>query len=428
MALFGRKKNVEKPAPPQVEEAKLPPAPEPDENGLRRVEDHVDYLLNLVEPLKPLGLSVLDAWGQVICEDINSMINVPPNSTSKVPGYAVRVSDLWTEAGHLVETLELTVGVDHLGVGQTVRVAVGDVVPRGANAVLPEEFATDLGGCIEVIKEVAQGDYLRAAGEHLAVGTRLLSEGETLTDRTVGMLAAAGIDKVLVRPKPRVVVVSSGSELVEPGERIQFGESTDANSFLIAAAARAAGATVFRVAVHSNDPAELKQAIADQLIRADLVISTTGGKREEYEAVAAAMSEMGLVDAVEVAMSPGRTQTFGLIGDEQVPMVMLPGNPVSAYVTFQVFVVPLLRRLSGSEVGRKPVRAIAKTPLRSVKGQRHLLRGEINDDGRMRTVERVSEPFAMAELGRSNALIVLDEDTELVRPGEAVHCWLLSES
>ena len=275
---------------------------------------------------------------------------------------------------------------------------------------------------------MAEGEYLRAAGEHLAVGDRLLSEGEVLTDRSVGMLAAAGIDKVLVRPRPRVVVVSSGADLVEPGESVGYGESTDANSFLISAAARAAGATVFRVAVHSNHKQELKQAITDQLIRADLVISTTGGRREEYEAVAEAMSEMGLVDAVEVAMSPGRTQTFGLIGEERVPMVMLPGNPVSAYVSFQVFVWPLLRRLMGAEVRRKSVRAIARTTMRSIWGQRHLLRAEVIDDGRLRTATRISDPFAMAELGRANALIVLDEDTELVRPGEAVQCWLLDKS
>ena len=180
--------------------------------------------------------------------------------------------------------------------------------------------------------------------------------------------------------------------------------------------------------MHSNDKQELKQAITDQLIRADLVISTTGGRREEYEAVAEAMSELGLVDAVEVAMSPGRTQTFGLIGEERVPMVMLPGNPVSAYVSFQVFVWPLLRRLMGADVRRKPVRAIARTTMRSIWGQRHLLRAEVIDDGRLRTATRISDPFAMAELGRANALIVLDEDTELVRPGEAVQCWLLDKS
>ena len=429
MALFGRRKHVEE-EPQNVEEIPvptLPPPPEPDLNGLRRVQDHVEYLLELVEPLKPFGMSVLEAWNQVICEDIDSMINVPPNSTSKVAGYAVRATDLW-QNNQVVESLQLAAGTEHLGVGQAVPVDVGEVVPRGTTAVLPYSYATVSGDRIEIIQEVAEGEYLRAAGEHLAVGDRLLSEGEVLTDRSVGMLAAAGIDKVLVRPRPRVVVVSSGADLVEPGESVGYGESTDANSFLISAAARAAGATVFRVAVHSNDKQELKQAITDQLIRADLVISTTGGRREEYEAVAEAMSELGLVDAVEVAMSPGRTQTFGLIGEERVPMVMLPGNPVSAYVSFQVFVWPLLRRLMGADVRRRSVRAIARTTMRSIWGQRHLLRAEVIDDGRLRTATRISDPFAMAELGRANALIVLDEDTELVRPGEAVQCWLLDKS
>lgn len=426
MALFGRKKKVE----PEVEEETgpiLPPAPYEDANGLRRVSDHVDYLLRLVQPLKPFGMAVVDALDQVVCEDINSLINVPANSTSRVVGFAVRASDLHDDEGRPVESLLLAEEVQHLGTGQAVRVGVGEAVPRGATAVLPAEFVTEQGDRIDVIQAVREGEYLRAAGEHLAIGDRLLSEGDMLNERNIGMLAAAGIDRVLVRPKPRVVIVASGAELVEPGATLAHGESTDANSYLIAAAAKAVGATVFRVAVHGNGTEELKQSITDQLIRADLVISTTGGSREDYEAVAKAMSELGLVDAVEVAMSPGRTQTFGLIGDERVPMVMLPGNPVSAYVSFQVFVVPLLRRLMGAEVRRRTIRAISNDMLRSVRGQLHLLRGDLQDDGRIRTVGRVADPFAMAELNRSNALILLDEHTEVVRPGEAVQCWLLGE-
>ena len=155
-------------------------------------------------------------------------------------------------------------------------------------------------------------------------------------------MAGAGVDKVLVRPRPRVVIVSSGDRLVDPGAGMQPGDAVDANSFMIAAAARAVGATVFRVAVHSNDVDEIRQTVTDQLIRADLVISATGGRREDYEAMASVMEEIGLVDTVAVAMSPGRTQTFGLVGEDRVPMLMLPGNPVSAYVTFQAFGRPLI--------------------------------------------------------------------------------------
>src|SRR5690606_27704827 len=218
---------------------------------------------------------------------------------------------------------------ERLAPGEAARVLPGAVLPKGATAVLPSTFVEASEGGLRLLDVVEEGAYLRAAGEHLAVGARLLSEGERLNDRAIGMLASAGIDKVLVRPRPRVVVVSSGHELVEPGDKVRHGETTDSNSFMIAAAARAAGATVFRVALHSSDPQQLKTAIADQLIRADLLVSTTGGHREDYEAVANAMRELGMVDSAEVAMSPGRTQTFGLIGEDQVPMVMLPGNPVS---------------------------------------------------------------------------------------------------
>ena len=187
------------------------------------------------------------------------------------------------------------------------------------------------------------------------------------------------------------------------------------------------GATVFRVAVHSNDPSAIEEAVTDQLIRADLVISTTGGRREDYEAVAAVMERLGLVDSVNVAMSPGRTQTFGLIGEDHVPMLMLPGNPVSAYVSFHAFARPLIRQLMGAHTGHRSVRAIASSGLRSHRGQMHLLRGRVTTEGSVRHVAQVTENYALAELAHSNALIVLDEHVEQVNAGEAVKVWLLDE-
>ncbi len=427
MALFGRKKSaplIEAEAEVEDDVPTLPKAPALDANGLRSVADHVSYLLSLVSPLKPFGMGLLEAWDQVMCEDIDSMINVPPNSTSKVDGYAVVAAELLNGD---VRELDLVESADRLDAGCALSVGVGDVLPRGATAVLPAAFATVAAGKLNVHDLVLEGDYVRAAGEHLAVGTRLLSEGNTLNDRAIGMMASAGIDRVLVRPRPRVVVVSSGDELVEPGSQVRHGEDTDSNSFMIAAAARAAGATVFRVAVHSSDPGELRAAITDQLIRADLLISTTSGRREDYEAVASAMADLGLTDSVDVAMSPGRTQTFGIIGEDGVPMVMLPGNPVSAYVSFQAFVRPLIRRLAGSSEHRPVLRAITRTPLRSVLGRTHLLRGNLVTDTNVTTVDRVSDPHAMTELSRSNALIIMGENVDHVRAGEHVLCWPLDE-
>lgn len=429
MAWFTRKKDdaalVEE-AP--AEELKLPQPPILDASGLRSAADHTAYLLSLVEPLRPFGMSLLEAWDQVACEDINSLINVPPNSTSKISGYAVRAADLLDGDGHLAKPLKIVdATVDRLPVGGAAAVAPGDVLPRGANAVLPTTFGTVEEGRIRLIERVSEGEYARAAGEHLRLGTRLLSEGERVGERGIGLLASAGIDKVMVRPRPRVVVVSSGENLVEPGPDIRHGEISDANSFMIAAAAKAAGATVFRVAVHSNDREAIREVITDQLIRADLVVSTTGGRRDDYQAVVDVMMELGLVDSVNVAMSPGRTQTFGLIGEDRVPMLMLPGNSVSAYVTFQAFGLPLIRRLKGSRPEHRAVRALASVGMRSHRGQLHLLRGRVTLEGSIRHVMQVAEPYAMAELAEANALIVLDERVDAVRAGEAVKVWLMDE-
>ena len=431
MAWFGGRKKQEPAVVEEIpEEPRLPEPPALNASGLRSVADHSAYLLSLVKPLEPFGTSLLEAWDQVMCEDIDSSINVPPNSTAKVAGYAVRAADLMDDEGHLAEPLDIVeAGVERLPERAAVVVSPGDVLPRGANAVLPETFATLEDSHAHLIEKVAEGEYVRAAGEHLAVGTRLLSEGETLDDRAIGLLAGAGIDKVMVRPRPRVVVVSSGENLVDPGAEVNHGDATDANSYMISAAARAAGATVFRVAVHSNDPDAIRTAITDQLIRADLVISTTGGRREDYEAVAGVMNELGLVDSVDVAMSPGRTQTFGLIGedDERVPMLMLPGNPVSAYVSFHAFARPLIRQLMGARTDHRAVRAITSTMLRSSQGTMHLLRGRVTLEGSIRHVEQVAMPHALGELSQANAFIILDESVETVKAGQAVKVWLFDE-
>jgi molybdopterin molybdotransferase len=430
MAWFARKQDpVEQESEAVVLEAPtLPAAPAVDAAGLRSAADHSSYLLSLVEPLPAFGMPLLEAWNQVMTEDIDSLVNVPAASTAKVAGYAVRAFDLTDDEGRLSRGMRLVgADVERLPEGGAAVVAPGDALPPGANTVLPTSFATIADGRLELIDRVAEGEYVRAAGEHLPVGTRLLSEGDVLGERAIGLLASAGIEQVLVRPRPRVVVLGSGERLADHGGDLRPGETVDANSYLISAAAKAAGATVFRVAVHTNDAEAIRQTLSDQLIRADLVISTTGGKREDYEAVAGVLADLGLVDSADVAMSPGRTHTFALVGEDRVPVLMLPGNPVSAYVTFQAFARPLIRRLMGAATEPRTVRAIAGGTMRSTKGQLHLLRGSVRTEGSIRHVDQVTMPHALGELAASNALIVLDGHVELVRAGEQVPVWILDE-
>jgi len=433
MAWFGRKKDDDIPAlieatpEPERERERLPAPPEVNVAGLRSVADHTGYILSLVESLPPFGMSLLEAYDQVVKEDISCLVDVPPNSTARIDGYAVRAVDLFTDEGELVADMRLSSGEEWLSLGAVEMVKAGEVLPKGANAVLPSTYATTSAGLVHPLGGVGEGDYVRAAGEHLAAGTPLLSEGEVLTDRGLGLLASAGIDKVLVRPRPRVVVISSGEGLVEPGSRLSHGETMDANSFMIAAAARAEGATVFRVVARTSRREDLVRTLADQLIRADLVISTTGGRREDYEAVVSVMRTLGLVDSVDVAMSPGRTQTFGLVGEDRVPMLMLPGNPVSAYASFHAFGRPLIRKLAGVAAEVDVQHAIAQSSIRSQVGQLHLLRGRVTSEAGVRRVAQVNRPYVMGELAEANAFIVLDEATEQVRAGERVKVWMFGQ-
>lgn len=433
--LLGRKKTTDEVIDEPVEEPSLPTAPEPNEAGLRTVADHRDYLLSLVEPLPPFGMALLDAWGLALCEDIRSETDLPPFDNCHVDGYAVRAEDVASASQG--QPLQLAVigrgrageAAPDLAPGRAIKVTAGTPLPRGANAVLPNAF-TDRGNSrVKVLEPVSIGEYVRGQASDVHDGDLLMSRGQVLDARHIGLLAAAGIDKVIARPRPRVVVVSSGAELTEPGRPLgEGGQIYDANSFMVAAAAKAAGCQVWRVPVFSDDPQAIREAISDQLIRADLIISTGGVNTGEFDQMQQVMPQMGLCDFAEVAMQPGMPQGFGLIGDDEVPMIMLPGNPVSAYVGFHAFVRPVIRKLMGVEpVDHEAVRVVAGSIMRSVKGKLQFGRAIVTNDNGRRLVHLVGDHSShlLGELGQANALVLLGEDVEVVTAGEPVMVWML---
>ncbi|MGJ6980777.1 molybdopterin molybdotransferase MoeA [Aestuariimicrobium soli] len=430
MPLFGRKKKepiveVEPPKPT------LPQGPETDEHGLRDHAAHRDYLLSLVEPLPPFGMQLLDALGLALCEEITAHSDLPRLSLATEAGYAVRSDEVAAASND--EPLEFAV-VDvapgrELPEGSVARVEANGQLPEGADAVLPLPF-TDRGEqSVKVFEPVRSGEYVVGRGSDVSDGDVLVREGQLLDARSAGLLAALGFDKVLARPRPRVVVLSVGGSLVEPGRRLTSDDQVhDANGYMIAAAAKEAGCQVWRVGVVSNDPAEIRETISDQLIRADLIISTGGVADGSDDLVREVLPELGLTDFARVALRPGGDQGFGLIGDDKVPMLMLPARPLGAFVSFELFARPLIRALMGVEPAVQPlVRAITPTVLRSPAGVTTVLPARVRDETGVHRVEVIGggESQRLSDLATANALVVLDAETEVVTAGGSVRCVLL---
>ncbi len=437
MPLFSRKKSEDAPARPAWEP--LPPPPPVREDGLRSLEDHRDYLLSCVNELPAFGQQLLDAVDLAICEEVISPVSLPGFDNSAMDGYAVRAQDVASASVENPVLLPVVGEVPagrpaphRLSPGTAMKIMTGAPIPPGADAIVAYE-GTDRGATdVEVYESSEVGRHIRRTGEDVAAGHRVFRPGDQLRPRAIGLLAAIGKDKGLVRPRPRVVVVATGSELVQPGQPLpsEF-QIFDSNSYLLAAAARAAGAQVFRVGMVSDDPQEVRDLIIDQLVRADLVLTSGGVSQGDYDVVKAAMPELGATEFVQVAMQPGKPQGFGLIGHDRIPMIMLPGNPVSAFVSFEAFARPVIRKLMGvTPYVRPAAKARATHAMSSTTSRRRLARGIVthDDDGnRLVSLAGGYGSHLIGDLARANALVVLPEDTDLVAAGDQVEVWLLDE-
>ena len=234
-----------------------------------------------------------------------------------------------------------------------------------------------------------------------------------------------------MHPRPRVVVLSIGSELVEPGGQLHPGLIADSNGVTISAAVEEAGAIAYRVGPLDDDADTLLATLEDQLVRADLVITTGGVSAEAYDTVKSVLSQLGTVEFTKVAMTPGMPQGHGTLGPELTPIFTLPGNPVSAYVSFEVFVRPVIRRMLGHErIYRPVVRAVLVDELASPAGRRQFARGHLEVEGGRYVVRPAAAQGAhmLGGLAAANALVVVPEDVTDVKSGTAVAVLRLDEA
>ncbi len=427
MPPFGRKKRAE-PVLEQVDEtapAEVTPAPS-EPIGLA---EHRDALLAVVEPLPPIGLGVLDAFGRRLCEDIVSDIDLPTFTSAAVAGYAVRATDVAAASVSrpvrlpVLDTLDSPVyrGAPLLE-GTAVRVALGAPIPEGADAVVPAD-QTDEGDVeVRIDTAVAAGQHLRLAGSDIADGTRLLDQGRILDAGAIGLLAEIGLDKVLVRQPARVAVLTVGSDLVPPGLPLASrAHRYDATTALIAAAARADGARVFAAGTFADEAAVITEALTDQLIRADLivVVGGLGGALPEV------LGALGDSTVSQVTVHPGGVHGFAVVGDDRTPLVALPGGVAAAFVGYHAFVRPVLNRLQGEPDLLPRSRVLpARVALHGRLGATELIPAMVSERG-VEPAGAVGTDLAY-DVARADGLIVLPPGTHLVPANSDVEVWMLT--
>lgn len=402
---------------------------------MKSVDQHRSDVLAGVEPLAPLEMQLLDAQSCTLESDVPTPWDLPPFDNSSMDGYAVRLADVASATAATPVVLpvvgDIAAGSSAavaLSPGQTARIMTGAPFPAGADAVVPVEWTDGGVAQVRIDRAPKAGQYVRRRGEDSPQGAVVLTSGTRLGPAQLGLLGAVGLDRVLVRPRPRVVVLSTGNELVEPGATLGPGRIPDSNSFMLAAAARESGAQSYRVGFVSDDPRILMDTLEDQLIRADLVVTTGGVSVGAYDVVKEALGRLGTVTFDKVAMQPGMPQGHGFIGPDRTPIFTLPGNPVSAYVSFEVFVRPVLRRMLGVEpVDRPTVRAVLTSAVESPEGKRQYLRAHLDvEDGRY-VARPVGGPGShlLVGLAQANAFVVVPEEVTHVAAGEAVTVMVL---
>jgi molybdopterin molybdotransferase len=399
---------------------------------MKSVDEHLAAILAAVRPIAPIELGLLEAEGGVLTEDITASYPLPSFDNSAMDGYAVHAADVsGARPGNPVtlpvvgEIVAGDTGAYAVTQGTAIRIMTGARLPADADAVVPVEWTDGGATKVEVRQAAEPGHAIRRTGEDLHAGDQVLAAGTRVGPVQLGLLAAAGRSAVPVRPRPRAAVLSTGNELAEPGTPVTPGRIWESNSFMLAAAARQAGSIAYRHGAVRDDPRALMAAIEDQLMRADVLITSGGvSMGGEHDVVKDTLSRLGSVEFTKVAMQPGMPQGFGVVGEDQTPIFTLPGNPVSAYVSFQLFVRPALRALQGLDPEPlRTVQAMLTGPLRSPAGRRSFARAHL--ERAVVTPLSGQGSHQLASLAAANALIIVPESvTELAMGDEAEVMWL----
>lgn len=396
------------------------------------VNEHRAAITGLLGKRPARSMPVTECDGLVLAEDMHSSVSLPPFDNSAMDGYAVRSADVTTARAD--QPVELPVDADipagrtdipELRPGAAHRIMTGAPLPPGADTIVKVED-TDAGTTTVRVTAATDGAHIRRAGEDIEQGTTALRAGTVLGPGTLGFAAAIGLDSLPVYAPPRVLVVSTGTELIIPPQPLRHGQIYESNSVMLAAALRAIGCEVRMMRSLADDVEQFRAAIEPELSHTDLLVTSGGVSAGAYEVVKDTFAGAG-VEFGKVAMQPGGPQGYGRIHD--TPVVTLPGNPVSVLVSFEAFLRPaLLTAMGHAEVDRPHARAVLTEPLRSPAGKKQFRRGHYTPErghiGAVTPRGGAGSHLLAASTG-ANCMIVLDENVTDIPAGSEVDVSLL---
>jgi len=374
------------------------------------VDEARSRILDAMHPTPAEVVALADAWNRVTAGPVTARLTQPPADVSAMDGYALRTEDgaLGTRltvigaapAGHPFD--------GRVGPGDAVRLFTGSVVPAGADAILLQEDATRDGDSVEVNEAVTAGRHIRRAGQDFAAGDVVIPPNRRMTARDVGLAAAANHPWLTVHRRPRVAILATGDEIAMPGEPIPPGGIVSSNSHALAALVRAAGGDPMILPVARDEQAAIS-AVADSVAGMDLLVTTGGASVGDHDLVLAALQARGMtLDFWQIAMRPGKPLLFGQLG--AMPVVGLPGNPVSALVCAILFLLPALSRLSGLPAAPPPVSiAVLGAAVKANDKRADHLRATLSIDAAGRTVVvpfPVQDSAMLRRLAHADALIL----------------------
>jgi molybdopterin molybdotransferase len=400
-------------------------------------------------------VAIAEAQGLMCAEEVVTERPLPGFDQAAIDGYAVRSVDVLgvgtgdegdsDDAGSrsdgevslpVIGSIEAGARTpSRLQPRQAARVQTGAPMPTLADAVLPLRWTDGGDSRVTVLRGVRSGAYVRRTGDDVQPGDVAVRAGAIIGPAQVGLLAAVGRDRVLVHPKPRLSVLCVGGELVDISRTPGNGQVYDVNSYALAAAGRDAGAEVNRVGIVDTDPKALRDVVEGQINRAEVVVIAGAVGGAAAEGVRTVLADLGEMEVARIAMHPGSVQGFGQLGRDGVPVFLLPANPVSALVVFEVMVRPLIRLSLGKrQAHRRIVQARTLSPIESVAGRKGYLRGQLmrdQDTGEYLVQALGGVPGApshlLATLAEANCLVVVPSEAEQIRTGEIVDVAFLAQ-